>query len=115
MSKTTGASSLTGSRSNFPRHDVAHSTQAKFALLHFSFHLLAVLWPRAFGHDNQRAEIASGITRSNGIRHFFEIEGNFGDQNDIGTSSQSSMKRNPAGVTPHHSTTIARLWLVAVV
>src|SRR5437763_4611950 len=96
MPKDTGASFFAGARRNFAGHDVAHSAEAKFPFFHFSFHLFSVLGPRAFGHDHKRAEISSGITRANSVRHFLEIERNFGDQDDIRTSSQSAVKGDPA-------------------
>src|SRR5438477_3213043 len=102
MSEDTGASFLPGARRNFARDNVADAAEPKFAFFHFSFHLLSVFRSRPFGHDNKRAEIASGITRSNGLGNFLKVEGDFGNQNDIRTSSQSAMKRDPARVTPHH-------------
>src|SRR5438309_8887190 len=102
MSEDTGASFLPGARRNFARDNVADAAEPKFAFFRLSFYLLSVLRPCAFGHQHKKTEIAGGITRSNSIRHFLKVEGNFGNQNDIRTTSQSTMKRDPARVTPHH-------------
>src|SRR5438477_1006410 len=101
MPKYTRASFLASTRCNFAGDNVPHATEAKFAFLHLTFDLLSVFRPRAFGDDDKRAEVASGVSRANSIRHFFEIKRDFGNQNDVGASGQSSMKRDPSGVTSH--------------
>src|SRR5438552_17100972 len=101
MSKDTRASFLTSTRCNFVRNDVPHATKAKFAFLHLALDLLSVFRPRAFGDDDKRAEVASGVSRANSTCYFFEIKRDFGNQNDVGAASQSAMKRDPASMTTH--------------
>src|SRR5207253_6409202 len=102
VTKHAGARFFSGARCNFSRYDVADSAQAELAFFRFAFHLLSILWTRAFCDNDQRTQIPGGITRANGVGHSVEIEWNFRDQDDISATCDTTVQSDPASVSPHH-------------
>ena len=87
---------------------MADTTEATFS----EVHLRAAARSSAFGNNHDAERTTIRLAMEHLVCNHLNIEGNLGDQDDVGTASQTSMESNPAGVAPHdfkdHHAVVAR-------
>ena len=76
---------------DFARYDFANSAKPKFAAFDVAFHLLAMLRSRAFGDNDDRAQISSRAAHFDDRRDLFEIERDLRNQNDISPAGNTAV------------------------
>src|SRR5207249_8539635 len=91
MAKNAAARFFSTALRNFICHDVADTTEAKFATFYLAFNLFAMFWSRAFRDHHNGSQITSSLPCSDHARDFVVIERNFGNQNDIGAAGDAAM------------------------
>ena len=57
---------------------------------------------RAFGHDHDRKVLAALGPVAEPIAHLVDVERPLGNEDDVGTAGETTVKRDPSCVTTHH-------------
>src|SRR5579863_509268 len=109
MAKNYGASFKASALFDFARENVSDASQfhvSKFVLPHVLQNRRSL--PRlrrkfcSFGnHDNRKIKSAF-VTLTNRIRNLVHVEGALGNENYVSPACNSAVKRDPAGIAPHH-------------
>src|SRR6267378_2097906 len=102
MAENTAARFLSSAFWNLAGHDFTDSAETKFAAFHITLYLFAVFWSRAFSDHNNCSQIASRLARLDHAGDLVEIEWNFRNQNNIRSSSNAAVQRDPAGMAAHY-------------
>src|SRR6266516_8142974 len=102
MAENAAARFFSSAFCNLARHDFPDSAETKFAAFHVALYLFAVFWSRAFSDHNNCSQIASRLARLDHAGDLVEIEWDFRNQNNIRSSSNAAVQRNPAGMAAHY-------------
>src|SRR5437016_12768359 len=102
MAEHTAARLLAGALRDFARHDFANPTKPKLACLYVALHLFAMFPSCAFRDHDDRSQTTSNLPRLNHAGDLVVIEPDFGNQTDISSTGDASMKRAPARMPFHH-------------
>src|SRR5438128_6193526 len=102
MTENAAARFFSSAFCNFARHDFPDSAETKFAAFHVTLYLFAVFWSRAFSDHNNCSQIASRLARLDHAGHLVEIEWDFRNQNNVCSSGDAAVQRDPTGVTSHY-------------
>src|ERR1700730_2856749 len=102
MSKHTRPRFFSRSFRDLTRYHIPDSAQSKFAAFDIAFNLLAISWPRAFGHDNERANPARGFPLLYRLSNLVVIKRDLRNQDNVRAAGEAAVERDPAGVASHY-------------
>ena len=102
MAEHTAARLFSCALGNFARHDFANPTKSKLACLYVALHLFAMFRSCAFRDYDDRSQTTSNLPRLNHAGDLVVIERDFGNQNDIRSTGDAAMQRDPARMPSHH-------------
>src|SRR6267143_4538321 len=112
MAKNAAARFLSSAFCNLACDDFTDSAETKFAAFHVTLYLFTVFWSRAFSDHNNCSQVTSHFARLHHAGDLVEIEWNFRNQNNIRSSSNAAVQRDPAGMAAHyfdhHDSPVAR-------
>src|SRR5207245_5539717 len=100
--KHTGARFFSSALGNFACDDVTDSSKSKLTLFGFALNLLPIFWACAFGHHDERVQIARGIAFFDGFGNSIIIERDFRNQNDVPTPGEPAVPSDPASMASDH-------------
>src|SRR4030095_2016296 len=102
MAENAAARFFSSAFCNLACDDFTDSAETKFAAFHVALHLFAMFWPRALCDDNNSPQVTRRLARFDRAGDFVEIEWNFRNQNNIGSSSDGALQRNTSrGAAPY--------------
>src|SRR5439155_5319294 len=102
MAENTAARFFSSAFCNLACDDFTDSAETKFAAFHVTLYLFAVFWSRAFSDHNNCSQIASRLARLDHAGHLVEIEWDFRNQNNVCSSGDAAVQRDPAGMATHY-------------
>src|SRR6266536_3004017 len=102
MAENAAACFLVSAFRNLAGYNFADSSQTKFAAFDVTLYLFAMFWPRTFCDHNNGSQITGRLARLDHAGDLVEIEWNFGNQNNIGATSNAAVQSDPAGVASHY-------------
>jgi radical SAM protein with 4Fe4S-binding SPASM domain len=110
VTENDGAGFETGALLDLAGEDLADSTQAKMAefvaadILQnggTALHVSAAGKLGAFGGNHDAEITATGVALANQLGDLIDVEGDFGDEDDVGAATDAAVSGDPAGVTAH--------------
>src|SRR5580704_8115004 len=102
MAENAAARFLPSSFCNLACDDLTDSAETKFAAFHVTLYLFAMFWSRAFSDHNNCSQITSRLARLDHAGDLVEIEWDFRNQNNVRSSSNAAVQRDPAGMAAHY-------------
>src|SRR4030095_686308 len=102
MAENAAAGFFSSAFCNLVSHASPDPAEMKFAAFHVALYLFAVFWSRAFSDHNNCSQITSRLARLNHAGDLVEIERNFRNQNNVRSSSDAAVQRDPAGMAAHY-------------
>src|SRR4030095_11271361 len=102
MAENAAARFFSSAFCNLACDDFTDSAETKFAAFHVALPLFAMFGPGALCDDNNSPQVTRRLARFDRAGDFVEIEWNFRNQNNIGSSSDAAVQRNPSGVASHY-------------
>src|SRR4029453_1460892 len=102
MAENAAAGFFSSAFCNLVCDDFPDSAETEFSAFHVTLYLFAVFWSRAFTDHNNCSQITSRLARLNHAGDLVEIERNFRNQNNVRSSSDAAVQRDPAGMAAHY-------------